>query len=395
MKNFDVKNQVFTDFVQALKSDDEGKVSLALVALAQKIGEDVLADARQLAGEQDAAILAQRGVRQLTAPERAYYQAVIEAMRSAAPRQALTNISVTLPETIIDTVLEDIQAQFPLLGALNVVNTTAVTKWLVNKQAAQLATWGVLGSAVTAELSGSFDAIDMTACKLTAYFPVPKDFLALGPAWLDRYVRAVLAEANAAALEKAAVTGTGKNEPIGMDRDVSDEVTVTAGVYPQKAKVALNSFGAKDYLAAVEGLTKTPTGRRRPVTEVALICNPEDYFKVIRPATMMLTGAGNYVADVFPFPTTVYQSAAVTKGEAILGLLPRYFLGLGTSREGMIEYDDSVKFLDDARVYMTKLLGNGRPMDDNAFIRLDISGITEEAALPVRVKGTVTTKAQA
>lgn len=387
MMNLDARNNtLYSNFVESLKSDNEATVKAAVAEMMNGVAQQVLTEAKELAGEQDAAILAQRGVRQLTGAERNYYQAVITAMKAENPRQALTNITVTMPETIFDTVMDDIQTAFPLIADLNVVNTTGITKWILNKQAAQLAGWGVLGGSLATELNGNFEAIDVTACKLSAYFPVPKDFFVLGVEWLDRYVRAVLAEAIAAGLETAVITGTGKDQPIGMDRSVADDVTVTAGVYPQKEKVALASFGAKDYLTAIEPLTKSATGRARAVNEVALICNPSDYFKIIRPATTILNTTGNYVGDAFPFPTKVYQSSAVAAGEAILGLLPRYFLALGTSKEGIIGYDDSVKYIEDARVYMAKVQGNGRPMDNNAFVRLDISGITEEGALPVKVK---------
>ena len=39
-------------------------------------------------------------------------------------------------------------------------------------------------------------------------------------------------------------------------------------------------------------------------------------------------------------------------------------------------YDDSVKFLEDNRVYKIRLLGNGRPKDNKSFEVLDISGLT-------------------
>ena len=61
-----------------------------------------------------------------------------------------------------------------------------------------------------------------------------------------------------------------------------------------------------------------------------------------------------------------------------MGLADRYFMGLGTgtAKGGKIEYSDEYKFLEDQRVYKIKLYGNGRPMDENAFILLDISGLT-------------------
>lgn len=59
----------------------------------------------------------------------------------------------------------------------------------------------------------------------------------LGPEWLDNYVRQVLYEALANGLEYGIVTGNGNKEPIGMDRQVGDDVSVTGGVYPQKKKL--------------------------------------------------------------------------------------------------------------------------------------------------------------
>lgn len=389
MRNYDEKRALLAnDFVQALKSDNEESVQRAMVQFSEGIAQIVLAEANQKFDALEASILSSRGVRVLTPTEHNYYTKVIEAMKSKNPRQALTDIELTFPETVFETVLEDIQTNFPLLNAIDFVNTTAVTKFIYNKQGAQLAQWGPLGAAFEKELSGAFGVIDVTMCTLKAYFPVPKDFLNLGPVWLDRYVRAVLVEANALALEMGIVDGTGKDMPIGMTRSVADDVSVTGGEYPRKDAVTLTSLDSKAYHAIVSTLTQTPSGRARPVTRVALICNPADYLKVVRPSVTMLTTAGNYAENVFPFPTDVYQTAALEDGKAIIGLPKKYFMGMGTSRNGVIEYDDSVKFLDDVRVYATRLYGNGRPKDDYAFVLVDISNM--EATYP-----TVYTKTKA
>ena len=68
-------------------------------------------------------------------------------------------------------------------------------------------------------------------------------------------------------------------------------------------------------------------------------------------------------------------------------------IGAGTNG-GKIEYSDEFRFLDDERVYLTKLYGNGRPLDNNAFQLLDITAL-EAATVEVTVKGTVATKEQA
>ena len=47
----------------------------------------------------------------------------------------------------------------------------------------------------------------------------------------------------------------------------------------------------------------------------------------------------------------------------------------GTSPEGRIEYSDHYRFLEDERVYLIKAYANGMPLDNNAFLVLDISDL--------------------
>ncbi|WP_373565648.1 phage major capsid family protein, partial [Schaalia odontolytica] len=67
--------------------------------------------------------------------------------------------------------------------------------------------------------------------------PVAKAMLDLGPTWLDQYVRTVLSESMAIALEDAVVNGTGKDMPIGMMKDLAG--AVVDGVYPDKKAMAI------------------------------------------------------------------------------------------------------------------------------------------------------------
>ena len=43
------------------------------------------------------------------------------------------------------------------------------------------------------------------------------------------------------------------------------------------------------------------------------------------------------------------------------------------AKEGKIEYSDHYRFLEDERVYLIKGYANGMPLDNNAFLVLDIS----------------------
>lgn len=396
MKSKDlIQQELKENLVQAFKSEDENAIALAFAAFADTVQQNVMEEYAAYQKTQDSAILAKRGMHQLTSDETKFYQSIINAMNSSNPKQSITDLNIAFPETVIENVIADIKTTHPLLDAISFTNTTILTKMIINKQGAQLATWGTLNSAITKGLEGAIGKIDLTICKLSAFMPISKDMLAVGPEWIDAYVRATLAEAIALALETAIIDGTGNNEPIGMNRSVADNVTVTGGVYPKKTKVVVTDLNPVTYGAIIGTLAKAPNNKTRPVNNVLLVVNPADYFTKVFPATTVRAADGTYSHDVFPYPTTVIQSPAVASGEAIFGLADKYFMGIGAGTNGgKVEYSDEFRFLDDERVYLTKMYGNGRALDDNAFILADISVLTP-ATLEVSVTNVVKTKEQA
>jgi HK97 family phage major capsid protein len=377
MKSKDLINearQKFSEsFIQSIKDGDEAKLADAVAEFSQAIQDALMQDANDASA--DNAALAARGVRVLTSAETKYYESIIKAMSTAKNvKAAIDSIDVAMPETIIDAVMEDIQTAFPLLDEIDFQNTTAITKWFYNKQGVQQAAWGKLGTEITKELSGAIGEINLTQCKLTAYMVVSKDFLKLGPTWLDAYVRAILSEANGVALETAVVDGDGNDCPIGMTRDLTKGTTSEgATTYAQKTATKVTKLDPATYGSILAKLAKTPSGRQRNIQDVILVVNPADYMSKVMPATTILTPQGTYVSDVLPFPTKVIQSVGMPEGHAVVGLGKRYFLGLGTSKDGLIDFSDHAQFLEDNRVYTTHLYGNGMPMDNAAFEYLDIS----------------------
>ena len=91
------------------------------------------------------------------------------------------------------------------------------------------------------------------------------------------------------------------------------------------------------------------------------------------PATTVLNGAGAYVNNLFPFPTDVVISNELEDGEAVVCLPEEYFMGIGGAKEGVIEYTDELKFLEDKRVYKIKMYGMGKAYDNTVALLLDIS----------------------
>lgn len=398
MKSLDLLKQKKVDIMnrlnQAMKEGNEEAFAQTFTEFTEYVQEVVMEEAKGLVQAADTNVLVGRGVRQLTSEENKYFQKVIEAMSSSNPKQALTEIEITMPKTIIDSVFEDLTANHPLLDAIDFQNTSGLIEFLVNEDGGQLASWGTLTSEIVKELTSGFKKLNMGLNKLSAFLPVAKSMLDLGPTWLDRYVRAILGESVLNGLEEGIINGTGNNMPIGMNRQVGAGVTVTDGVYPLKTAKEVRSLDAITYGDIISGLAKTPKEKARVVNEVLLIVNPVDYLKKIMPATTVRGVDGTYTNNVFPFPTRPIQSIQVPEGKAIIGLGKRYFMGIGTAKSGKIEYSDEYKFLEDERVYLVKLYGHGEPLDNNAFIYADISNL-KPIIQQVTVEGVVKTKEEA
>lgn len=398
MKNLVIDQEQKTGILQrmstAIQSNDTESFSQAWTDLAETIQSAVLEESKEIIASNDTAVLAQRGVRQLTNEENKYYSKVIEAMRGKDPKQAITLIDDVMPKTVIDEVFKYLTESHPLLDAITFQNTGAIVQWIMSTSSG-VAGWGELCSTIDDELSGAFSVIELGKYKLSAFIPVCQAMLDLGPVWLDSYVRTLLSEALAVALEAAIVDGDGNGKPIGMTRALTGAVD---GVYPQKTAVAITALDTTTYGTLLNTLSQGPNNKRRAISSVLLVVNPADYFTKVFPATTPRTTDGGFSYGVFPFPTTVVQSSAVPSGKAVMGLADRYFMGLGTgtAKGGKIEYSDEYKFLEDQRVYKIKLYGNGRPMDENAFILLDITGLVPYVQQVVvnEVKGVVKTKEQ-
>ncbi|MGN0484896.1 MAG: phage major capsid protein [Lachnospiraceae bacterium] len=396
MKNKDVlaaeKAKILQQMNEAIVKNDQNAFAEAFEKLCLNIQENIMSEVEQRQHMTDAAILTGRGTNQLTSEETKYYQAVIEAMRSSNPKQALTDLDVVMPKTVIDRVFDDLVLEHPLLDAINFQNTSGLIETYLNTNGVQLASWGTLTGEIVKELTSGFKKTNMTLEKLSAFLPVAKAMLDLGPAWLDRYVRDILTEAIYNGLESGIIAGTGKDQPIGMMKQVGDDVTVTGGVYQDKVAKKVTSFDTVTYGELLADMAKTPKGNPRKIEGVILVVNPSDYFKKIMPGTTIMSPTGTYTNNVLPYPTTVIQSVQMPEGKAVIGLGKRYFMGVGTAKSGKIEYSDEYRFLEDERVYLTKLYGHGEPMDNNAFQVLDISEL-KPAILKVEVQTTETAQA--
>lgn len=399
MKNKDMMNQevksIFQSMAQAMKNNDPDGAAEAFQKAQLNLCEMIEKEFEQYQGISDMSVLQNRGLRMLTSEEEKWYQSFISAAKIGT-KQAITNLTDAMPVTIIDRVIADMAKRHPLLGALNIQNAAGATKLVMNgiQMASKLGNWGLIGAAITPELTGQIKVADVTTAKYTAYFLIPKDFVkfnfTFAPMWVDQYIRIVLAESVAFGLESAFISGNGSNKPIGMMMDISSN---TGGVYSAKTATAITSWD-EDYVNVIATLAKDGNNDDRNVPEVLLIVNPQDNIKKIRKAQNTLTPAGLIDMISLAWPTKVVESSMVTAGTAVVGIAENYFAAINGGQSGIVEYSDDYQFLDDVRTYTVRVYGQGTPIDNTSFAVLDITGV-EAPAVPVKVKGTVKTKEQA
>ena len=373
MKNPDLNEKKFTEIKDEMKTAIENGESDDFVAaqakLAKEIENKILEEAKEFTNQtinekNNEAVMTERGLNPLTVEEREYYNEVIDG-------EGFAGTEKLMPATIFNRVFEDLRKNHPLLSVIDFKNTTAVTEWVTRTSEAEAAWWGKLTDAIEKKLSASFKKESTDLYKLSAYMPVAKAMLSLGPRWLDRFVREVLYESVALALEMAIVDGTGDGEPIGMSRDLGG--AVVDGVYPKKTAQPLTDLEPATLGQKIMApLTKEGT---RNVARAIIVVNPLDYWERLY-AKLIRKDANNVPTyDVVPLPADVevIKSVAVTKGEMLVGDPRDYFMGIGSSQE--IEYSDHYKFLEDERTYITKQYANGKPIDNESFLLFNISNM--------------------
>lgn len=368
IKNLDNEQQQVQEqkenLLNAMRSGDEDAFAAAMVEFANGIQNTILQEAKRTTSQQfnDQQVLAKRGMQILTSEEAKYYNAVIA-------NEGFAGVEELVPATVVERVFDELTRSHELLNEITFVNTTGITQWVTKRGDVNPAYWGKLTDAIKELLDDGFETVQTNLYKLSAFIPVAKSMLDLGPAWLDQYVRTVLAESMAIALEDAVINGTGKDMPIGMMKDLAG--AVVDGVYPDKEAAAITDL-SPETLGKNVMYPLTHDGKRT-VSNVLMVVNPADYWAKIFPATTILTQNGTYVYGVLPIPAKIIQSVSVPTGKMVAGLAKDYFLGVGSSRS--IEVAKELRILEDQDVYVTKQYANGKPVDNNAFMVFDISGI--------------------
>lgn len=353
------------------KEATEADIQAGMEAFALSIQDQVLAKAQTV--KNDEIVNVALGGVQLASEEKKFALELIENQNDFGK-----NAAATVPATTINRVMENLVKDHDLIKAVDVINGGLTTEFIYSI-GVNTAFWGALCAEVKELADKGFRKMSIGQLKLSAYIPVCKAFIDLNtPEWLINYVVTVLTEAIAIALEEAIVDGTGKEMPIGMRRSLVNasageqqeiELTEIADLSPK----SLGELMAKLAKVTVDTANSIVVERKINPTEIMILMNPTTYWKEFYPATTVQTATGQFISTL-ALPFQVKQSTSVPEGEYIIGRPKDYLFVLG--KGATLGFSDEHRYIQDERVYLSKMYGNGAPKGENMFIRAKVKDVT-------------------
>ncbi|HAA3213980.1 TPA_asm: phage major capsid protein, partial [Listeria monocytogenes] len=325
-------------------------------AMAADIMEQAKKEARQ---EADAYISASRTDKNITNEEIKFFNDI--------NKEVGYKEETLLPQTVVDEIFEDLTTEHPFLASIGMRTTGLRTKFL-KSETSGLAVWGNIFGEIKGQLDATFSEEESIQNKLTAFVVVPKDLEKFGPAWVKRFVVTQIEEAFAVALESAFIIGTGKSQPIGLNRKVAKGTSVTDGVYPEKVASGTLTFASSK--VTVNELTdvykyhsvKENGNPLNVAGEVTLLVNPTDAWDVKKQYTS-LNATGVYVTAL-PYNLNIIESLFVPEKKAISYVAKRYDALVGGPLD-ISTFDQTLAF-EDLNLYAAKQFAYGKAKDDKA-----------------------------
>lgn len=285
---------------------------------------------------------------------------------------------ILLPQQTIDRIFEDLIQSHPLLQEINLQNAGLRLKF-IKSETSGAAVWGKIYGEIKGQLDAAFAEDEDIQHKLTAFVVIPNDLAEMGPNWVERFARIQITEAFSYALVMAYVNGDGNDKPIGLRKDVSEGVTVTGGVYPDKTTSGTLTFAdadttIKELTGLMNSLSVKENGKRMAIDgKVILICNPSKEWALKAQYTMQ--NANGAFVTALPFDIKVVGAEGVPENQVIAHVKGRYdaYMGGGTK----IKKFDQTLAIEDCTLFTAKAFFHGKARDNKAALlyNLDLSGL--------------------
>lgn len=379
--NFEEKKQAFA---LATQNGTEEEQATALNNMLEALADDVRGDILEQVNMQnaDAIVMSQRGQNVLTSEERKFFNAVIE--------EGGFKDKDTLPKTTQERIFDDLTSDHPFLEAVGIENLGAVTEFIYSNDPEGQAIWGDLFDDIKGQLNATFRKESITHLKLTAFIPIAKDMLKLGPAWIERYVRTIIIEAMKVGLERGFITGRGQSqkEPVGLLKNVDNETgavtdkTATETLTFKPGRTTINEL--KNVVKKLaEKLNKDGEKADKPrevANRIVMVTNPFDTFDIKANATTQ-NASGVYVTNL-PFNPIQTESIFIPEGKVLFFVKGEYIAAIGGAVE-LTRYKETLA-MEDADLFIAKQYATGKPKDNNAaqLYNLDVDFDTETVPEP-------------
>lgn len=292
-----------------------------------------------------------------------------------------TKEEVTLPETVITKIFEDISTEHPFLDLIGLQNTGLRLKFL-KSDAEGAAVWGKVFGNIQGQLTATFDDEDATQSKLTAFVAIPNDVAEYGVTWIKTFVMTQIQEAFAVAAESAFISGDGNNKPIGLNRQVQSGVQVTGGVYPEKESsgsitLADVATAKKELGAIVKALSTKENGKPFAARgKVVLVVEPGASIDMEVAMTMQNVN-GQWVL-AYPFGLQIVESVYVPAGK-IVAFVPQRYDAYCAGPVAIKTFDQTLA-LQDGLLYTAKRFFYGKAEDDNVAKVYDLAITASDTA---------------
>lgn len=343
-------------------AENKSEAILQVIQMAQEAkAEEIINElkAEEEKAKSDEQYAKSLNLRILSAEEKEFYQKLKDANQTITFKQ-----DDIIPTTIIDRSLEDIQKESGIMKLINFAPAN-VKKWITGGYTG-VASWHGLTDELKGELEASIDSLNIELADLDAFLVIPKAISDLSLPFVDKFFNAILKEALILGIEDGYCNGTGKEEPIGIYKQI--DATNEDGTHKDKTKnTDLTSFKPKAMAGAKKYLGKD--GKRK-FDKIAIVCHPNDEADYVAPA--IYNDRGELIASYKNLE--VITSVKNPLGKAALVLPGKYTMGFSGFK--IRKYDQTLA-LKNADLLVGNAYANGRADDDKVAYVFDVTKLEE------------------
>jgi HK97 family phage major capsid protein len=307
----------------------------------------------------------------LNQPEvRAFY----ENMRKAMETRAVTGLNLTIPQVIMDSIMDNLGEYSVLYPLVKVVKLTGEGRALIAGEAPE-AVWTEMVGKLN-ELANTITDIEVDGYKLGGFIPLDNSLIEDSMLNLSAYVETLLTESIAIALDKAILFGTGTKMPLGVIPAIHADYVADPLSGLRTTNIVKLSVADTTFPKIIETFKNIKRGKRGrgPIT---VLMNESTWLGTIVPKSLANNAAGAFVTVANQaFPGVGYKvefSEEIPDNMLVAGDFTKYLLAERAGVKGA----SSTEFLftSDKTVFKASGRFDGKPVKKSAFVVVGLNNV--------------------